>query len=103
MKQRALISMVELSREEVPDFNRYPFSIPAIAHLETLKLHPNVTFLVGENGSGKSTLIEAIAVAAGFNAEGGSRNFNFVTRSTESELHEYLRISREEEPALGSS
>jgi predicted ATPase len=39
-----------------------------------------VTFLVGENGSGKSTLIEAIAVAAGFNAEGGSRNFRFTTR-----------------------
>jgi kynurenine formamidase len=29
-----------------------------------------VTFVVGENGSGKSTLIEAIAVAAGLNAEG---------------------------------
>ncbi|MGH3793661.1 MAG: AAA family ATPase [Pseudonocardiaceae bacterium] len=30
-----------------------------------------VTFLVGDNGTGKSTLIEALAVAAGFNAEGG--------------------------------
>lgn len=38
--------------------------------------HP-VTFLVGENGTGKSTLLEAIAVAYGFNAEGGSRNFSF--------------------------
>jgi predicted ATPase len=40
-----------------------------------------VTFLVGENGSGKSTLIEAIAVAVGFNAEGGSRDFHFSTRA----------------------
>src|SRR5690606_11983657 len=53
-----------------------------------------VTFVVGENGSGKSTLLEAIAVAYGFNAEGGSRNFSFQTRSSHSELHEYLRISR---------
>jgi predicted ATPase len=53
-----------------------------------------VTFFVGENGSGKSTLIEAIAVAAGFNAEGGSRHFNFATRRSESKLHEYLRLAR---------
>jgi predicted ATPase len=39
--------------------------------LNTLELHPKVTFLVGENGSGKSTLMEAIAVALVFNAEGG--------------------------------
>lgn len=32
---------------------------------------PKVTFLVGDNGAGKSTLVEAMAVAAGFNAEGG--------------------------------
>lgn len=53
-----------------------------------------VTFLVGENGSGKSTLIEAIAVAAGFNAEGGSKNFRFATRRSESELHTALRLAR---------
>jgi predicted ATPase len=29
--------------------------------------------------SEKSTLIEAIAINAGFNPEGGSRNFNFST------------------------
>ncbi len=54
----------------------------------------SVTFFVGENGSGKSTLVEAIAVAAGFNAEGGSKNFNFATRSTESELHEHVSLVR---------
>ena len=57
-------------------------------------MHPNVTFFVGENGSGKSTLIEAIAVATGFNAEGGSRNFNFQTYGSHSSLHQYLRIAR---------
>jgi predicted ATPase len=88
------IRAVELVRDRVTEFDRYPFSIPSIRALESLDLHPSVTFLVGENGSGKSTLIEAIAVAAGFNPEGGSRNFNFATRSSESELHRYLRLVR---------
>lgn len=59
-----------------------------------LEFGPGVTFLVGENGSGKSTLVEAIAVAAGFNAEGGSRNFAFATRASESSLSGALRIGR---------
>jgi predicted ATPase len=59
-----------------------------------VELHPKVTFFIGENGSGKSTLLEAIAVAAGFNAEGGSRNFRFATRSSESELHACIRLVR---------
>ena len=88
------IREVVLLREKVPDFERYPFSIPAVRHLDTLKLHPKVTFFVGENGSGKSTLIEAIAVAAGFNAEGGTNNFRFATRRSESALHQALRLVR---------
>ena len=72
----------------------YAFRIPAVREMGTLKLNPKVTFLVGENGSGKSTLIEAIAVAVGFNAEGGSRNHNFATRNSESGLHEALQIRR---------
>lgn len=51
-------------------------------------------FLIGENGSGKSTLIEAIAVLAGFNAEGGSKNFRFGTRRSESCLHPFMRPVR---------
>ena len=58
-----------------------------------------MTFFVGENGSGKPTLIEAIAMAAiamaaGFNAEGGSRNFNFSTRASESPLYQSIRLVR---------
>ena len=60
-----------------------------------------VTFLVGENGTGKSTLLEAIAVACGFNAEGGTRNFNFSTRATHSPLGEYLTVSRSRYPRDG--
>ncbi|MCA8902291.1 MAG: AAA family ATPase [Hyphomonas sp.] len=72
----------------------YPFNLPAVRSWETLELHDKVTFLVGENGSGKSTLIEAIAIAAGFNAEGGSRNFRFGTAHSHSDLHEHLRLVR---------
>ena len=93
-KLEAFIRSVKVLRERVTDPNRYPFNIPAVRSLETLELHPRVTFLVGENGSGKSTLVEAIAVAAGFNAEGGSQNFNFATRRSESELHTVLRLVR---------
>jgi predicted ATPase len=53
-----------------------------------------VTFFIGENGTGKSTIIEAIAICAGFNAEGGSKNFNFSTKQTSSNLHQYLTLSK---------
>ena len=72
------IHALRLERDAVPDFTSYPFSIPAVRGLETLELDPKVTLLIGENGAGKSTLIEAIAVAAGFNAEGGTHNLRFA-------------------------
>ena len=67
------LSEVQLKRDAVPTFKEYPFSLPAVRHLRSLELHPKV--IVGENGSRKSTLLEAIAVAWGLNAEGGSRGF----------------------------
>ncbi|AKT39592.1 AAA family ATPase [Chondromyces crocatus] len=88
---------LSLVRTRVTDWNAYPFSIAAIRSLEQLEplpLHPKVTFLVGDNGSGKSTLIEAIAVLAGLNPEGGTRNFSFSTRRSESELHRCARLVR---------
>lgn len=44
--------------------DRFPFTVPVIQNLETLRFESPVTFLVGENGSGKSTLLEALAIAA---------------------------------------
>lgn len=86
---------VTLLRERVPDMRRHPFTVPAVRSLTAIDLHPKVTYFVGENGSGKSTLLEAIAVAAGFNAEGGSKNFNFRTHhESTSALHEYIRLTK---------
>ncbi|TDO23351.1 AAA family ATPase [Pedobacter duraquae] len=80
----------------VPDNvrNNYPFNIPCIQNIDKISFHPKVTYLIGENGMGKSTLMEAIAVSLGFNAEGGTKNFNFNTQATHSNLTDYLRISR---------
>jgi len=75
----------------------YPFTLPVVAGLRKagrLELDPAVTFLVGDNGTGKSTLVEAIAVAAGFNPEGGTASFNFSTRATHSALGEFVRLVR---------
>jgi predicted ATPase len=88
------ITSVEVDWTHVKQRDRYPFTLPAVTELGRLELDPGVTFLVGENGSGKSTLLEAMAVAAGMNAEGGGRNFRFATRSTESALGSHLRLYR---------
>ncbi len=85
---------VRLKKEKVNSFDTYPFSIPAIKELNSIKFAKEVTIFVGENGSGKSTLLEAIAVGLGFNPEGGTKNFNFGTRNTHSNLDSYLRLSK---------
>lgn len=83
-----------LERREGWDEATYPFNLPVVRTTDTLAFHPNVTFLVGENGSGKSTLIEALAVAWGFNAEGGSRDHLYSTRASHSALHRFIRPVR---------
>jgi predicted ATPase len=89
------LKSVLLRRDWVDSFDVYPYSIPAIKNLSTLEFHPRVTFFVGENGTGKSTLLEAIAVAEGFNAEGGSRHAMFSTKDTHStELPRKLQLGR---------
>lgn len=68
--------------------------IEAIRSLDYLEFTKPVTFFVGENGSGKSTLLEAIAVAYGFNPEGGTINYRFSTRDSHSDLWEAIRLVR---------
>ena len=89
---RGYVHSVKLRRAKIESFDAYPFSLAAVRSLDDLPLHAAVTFFVGENGSGKSTLLEAIAVAWGFNPEGGTKNFRFQTRGSHSVLHEYLRL-----------
>ena len=82
--------------KQIPQGN-YLAKLPVVTNLKKmdgLQFTSPVTFIVGENGVGKSTLIEGIAVAMGFNPEGGTVNFNFSTRESHSDLHEYLTVSR---------
>lgn len=93
--ERRYVRAVELSGELPCD--SYLWDVPAVRYLRKagrLEFSHDVTFLVGENGTGKSTLLEAIAVACGFNAEGGSRNFSFSTKDTHSALHHALTVVR---------
>lgn len=78
------------------DPGAWPYRLPSVAAVleRGLDLPPGVTFLVGENGSGKSTLVEAVAVACGLNAEGGSPTTRHATRPSESPLHEVLQVIR---------
>lgn len=79
------------------DWNRidpdsYLKHIDAFQGIERLDFQSPITFFVGENGSGKSTLLEAIAVAHGFNPEGGTKNYTFSTYDTHSELCDAIRL-----------
>ncbi|MBQ4837699.1 MULTISPECIES: AAA family ATPase [Pseudoalteromonas] len=88
---RPYLREIQLKRDNIDSFEVYPFNIPAIRELDYIEFHADVTFFVGENGAGKSTLIEAIAVAMGFNAEGGTKQSTFTTNKTHSSLYEYLK------------
>ena len=87
----------EISFDDKLNKDSYLNDLPVIQFLaeeRTLPLSSNVTFFVGENGTGKSTLLEAVAVAYGLNAEGGSKNFTFSTNATHSELFEHITLAK---------
>lgn len=78
----------------------YVDALPAVQSLDVLDFGA-ITVLAGDNGSGKSTLVEAIAVAAGFNPEGGSRNLMFNTFDTHSQLADDLVLEWKRRPRWG--
>lgn len=90
-EEKPYLREIQFKRDEVDDLSAYPFCIPSVKELDFLEFHPDVTFFVGENGTGKSTLIEAIAIAMGFNPEGGTKQSTFYTKRTHSPLHRYLK------------
>lgn len=83
----------EISIRDDARFNEedYPFTIPAVRHMDTICPHADVTFFVGENGAGKSTILEAIAVAMGLPSEGGSRHVHREQQDV-SALQQHLKI-----------
>ncbi len=88
------VDYVDILHGRMPLEFPYAAGIPAIKKTSRLVLHPKATFFIGENGTGKSTLLEAIAVADGFNPEGGTRNFNFSSRDSHADLYKWIRLGR---------
>lgn len=86
--QKIIINWNRISGES------YLYDIEALREVDEISLTSPVSFFVGENGTGKSTLLEAIAVAYGFNPEGGTRNYNFSTFDSHSELCDAVTLGR---------
>ena len=93
MLEKQLIGGVMIDWAKIAHYS-YLRTIPALSNVDEIRFTHNVTFFVGENGSGKSTLLEAMAIASGFNPEGGSRNYNFSTYDSHSELCGAIRLRR---------
>jgi predicted ATPase len=91
---RAVDANLFIVSAELQRIDDYRAAIPALRNTESIEFQNPVTFFIGENGSGKSTLAEAIAVAAGFNPEGGSKNFQFETVRREPESPRLIRLIR---------
>ena len=93
MTHELYLKSVDINKQDIPHSD-YIYDLPIVKNFSKINFEFPITIFVGENGLGKSTLIEAIATKYGFNAEGGSRNFNFHTRRTESDLNKYVKLVR---------
>ena len=90
---------ISLDPDAQIDLKHYPFSIPAVGNMNVITPHPDVTFFVGENGAGKSTMLEAIAVAMGLPAEGGTRNVSRPQQETSTLVDSLKLIKSFKRPA----
>lgn len=93
MNKRRYVDRVRMTTPVEPD--SYLYHLPVVQYLQQqgeIAFDSDVTVFMGENGTGKSTLIEAIAIASDFNPEGGTKNFEFSTNASHSDLWRHLRV-----------
>lgn len=90
--ERLYIRQLKINSIEEGSYLSHLPVVEWLAQAGKIEFSSQVTFFVGENGTGKSTLIEAVALCAGYNAEGGSKNFNFSTRQTASDLYRFISL-----------
>lgn len=100
MNSKLMIKKISLDTDKIESYDIYPFNIDVVKNFKELNFDSQVTFFVGENGVGKSTFIEAIAVALGMPAEGGTENFRYETKNTTSILSDYIKISKFNHPKM---
>ncbi|MBR7746744.1 AAA family ATPase [Undibacterium baiyunense] len=94
LQAKPYLRQVSIRADAEFDQDQFPYYLPAVQAINNLQFHPDVTFFVGENGSGKSTVLEAIAIALGFSAEGGTKSVRFQTADTISPLHSVLLLAQ---------
>lgn len=100
LENNLIVKKISLERDKIKSFDNYPFNIEVVKNFYELNFESQVTFFVGENGIGKSTFIEAIAVALGLPAEGGTENFRYETNNTTSDLSNYLIVGTYNKPKM---
>ncbi len=100
IESNLMVKKISLEKDKIESFDKYPFNIDIVKNFDELNFDSQVTFFIGENGVGKSTFIEAIAVALGLPAEGGTENFRYETRNTTSVLSDYLRVGIYNKPKM---
>ncbi len=76
-----------------PRPSTYPWNLTVLEHLNVLSFPSAVTFFIGDNGSGKSTILESLAIASGFNPEGGSRHAAYHAAHTDGQLSQAMRLT----------
>jgi len=45
----SFIQSIELKREKIESFEKYPFNLDVVKNLDKINFHKNVTFILGEN------------------------------------------------------
>lgn len=90
LKNQYLISC-EFQKEKIKS-NTYPFNLPILDFVNKISFHKNVTFITWDNWVWKSSLLEAIAIKFWLNPEGGTKNSNFSTKNTHTDLDEIIKL-----------
>ena len=85
------IKSVKLLLDKAPK-DSYFRNLKIFKDVKEIDLSSKITIFTGENGSGKTTLLEAIATRYGFNREGGTLNYNFVTRESYKDMDKYIEL-----------
>lgn len=94
MDFKPYLQEIGLKDGSIDSFDHYPFNIPAIKNMSSIKFHADVTFIVGENGSGKSTFIESLAQYLGISSEGGSNHSHMEEQKPDISLSSHFRSSK---------